>query len=361
MFTRTLRLCRAHWLACSILFLLTLGIGVNAVAFRHAWAMSHFVEGGVRTREPIALSFVEKASVLVTGVRLPKPINTRSPADEGLEFETLHFSSTDGVDLESWYIPTENPRGIILFFHGYGSCKMAHLTSASILRGKGYDCLLVDERGAGGSGGNFTTLGFLEAKDVAGAVQFARRLKPGLPCILLGTSMGAAASLRAVAIEKVNVDAVIVECPFDSLLATTKNRFSMMGLPTVPLAEFVSFLGRRCNFGDNTFAHRPMDYAKEVDVPTLQLHGEKDTRVTLTQLPGLRGACWPQGVRASTARTRILLAEPPTAWSEAIETFSTHISIRNKILRCRGPSSDRVAQAGRIAHNREHVESCRLL
>lgn len=288
MLTRWLRYCRAHWLACCLLLLLSLMVGINALAFRHAWAMTHFVPGATRTKEPDALSLTEKAWVLVAGVRLPKPINDRTPGDDGLSFETRRFHGTDGVDLEAWYVPAKSPRAIVLLFHGYGSGKMSQISSASILNDLGCDCLLVDFRGAGGSAGNRTSLGYLEANDVAGATRLARELQPRLPCVLLGTSMGAAASLRAVGVLGVDVDAMIVECPFDSLVSTAKNRFDMMGVPSFPFAELLVFWGG-VQLGEISHSHNPAEYARNVRVPVLQLHGEKDTRVTLPQARCVHG------------------------------------------------------------------------
>lgn len=263
--------------------------GVNWMAYQHAYAMSHFVHGGEKTARPEELSWLGKAKVLLTGVRLPRPTNSTTPAAIGLEFETWSFETDDGVTLESWLIPAAamderaaKGRGMALLFHGYGASKSSQLPAARILHDLGYECLLVDFRGSGGSAGDTTTLGYYEALDVAACVAFARKLKPDQPVIVLGTSMGAAATLRAVATQNVDVDAILLESPFDDMLATVGNRFGRMGLPPFPMAQLLVYWGGYQQ-GYDAFTHNPAEYASKVHIPTLHIHGENDTNVTQPQ------------------------------------------------------------------------------
>ena len=53
---------------------------VNAVAYMHAYRMTHFVEFGTRTAPPEKLSVVGKLGVLLTGVRFPRPTSSATPA-----------------------------------------------------------------------------------------------------------------------------------------------------------------------------------------------------------------------------------------------------------------------------------------
>ena len=78
---------------------------VNAVAFRHAWAMTHFAESGTRTAAPEQLGTWGKLRVLLNGVSLPRPVNDRTPAALGLEFEPVRFVSSAGLTLAAWRRP----------------------------------------------------------------------------------------------------------------------------------------------------------------------------------------------------------------------------------------------------------------
>src|SRR5207249_4139187 len=112
---------------------------------------------------------------------------------------------------------------------------------AKEFRELGYDTLLVDFRGAGGSDGNASTIGFLEANDVRAAVNFAKAKLAPKQTILYGQSLGALAILRAIATSDVQPDAIVLECPYDRLITTVSHRFHMMNLPAFGLAHLLVF------------------------------------------------------------------------------------------------------------------------
>ena len=154
----------------------------------------------------------------------------------------------------------------------------------------GCSLLLVDFRGAGGSSGQDTTLGFREADDVAASMKYAQAEWPNLRLALYGTSMGAAAVMRAVAEEGVHDDALILESPFNSLLDTTSNRFHSMGLPAFPSAQMLVIWGS-VQGGYNGFSNNPSEYAHAIDIPTLLMYGGRDPRVTPQQSRGYLTIC----------------------------------------------------------------------
>jgi alpha-beta hydrolase superfamily lysophospholipase len=258
-------------------------VGLNVSALLHARAMTHFSTGGARTAKPEALSFSEKVRALLLGVNIPRPENTSTPAFLDLPFETQTITEADGTVLEVWDIPAERPRGVVVLFHSYASSKSALLREARAFHDMGFAACLVDFRGSGGSSGNVTTVGVREADDVVAATAHAGVLAPDKPCILYGQSMGSAAILRALAVHDVKADAIVIECPFDRLESTVANRFTAMHLPAWPGAPLLVFWGGvQCGF--NGFDHNPADYARDVRVPVLLLHGSADPRVTPEQV-----------------------------------------------------------------------------
>ena len=255
-------------------------VSVNVLAFMQARAMTRFAETGERTRWPEQLSVLDRLTVLVLGVNIPRPVNKRTPADFDLSFETYRFKNGDGTPLEAWFLPGSNDRLVVALFHGYAASKSTLLTAARAFHQIGYATLLVDFYGSGGSSGSGTTIGVKEADDVAAAVEYTRRNWPDRKIVLYGISMGGAAVLRAVAANGAKPDAVIIEATFDSLRNTGKNRFQAMGLPGSPFAELLLFWGR-VQHGFNMFTHNPVDYARAVKLPALILHGEKDERTSI--------------------------------------------------------------------------------
>jgi len=267
--------------ACFALGLLLLAL--NGVAFMHAHAMTHFVVDGRRTPKPDKLSAVEKVKVLFTGVRVPKPVITDDPANHGLPFTNHRFAGPSDMEYEGWHIPCDHSRGLCILFHGYAGCKSSLLAEALAWQDLGYETFLVDFRGCGNSSGHTTTIGYHEADDVAAAFQYARRKLTQRPIVLYGQSMGAAAILRAVAFYDLQPRAVVLECPFDRMLSTAKNRFSVIGLPPFPFAHLLVF-GGGVQHGFSGFGHNPVDYAEQVVCPVLLMSGERDTRVTKEQV-----------------------------------------------------------------------------
>ncbi len=266
----------------SLILLLASFVALNVLAFRHAWSMTHFIPAGGWRRKPEVLTRIEKVRALIHGVRLCRPQLDQRPDAVGLAYETHSFAGTRGT-LEGWYVPHPSPSGLVLLFHAYNACKAKLLPEARGFHDLGWSCFLVDFPGCGGSSGNVTTVGFLEARDVGLALDHARQNWPGQPHVLFGQSMGAAAVLRALAVYRVEPDAVVLECPFDRLLSTVKARFRTMGVPPFPAAHLMVFWGG-LQQGYNAFRHNPVEYARRVKCPALLLYGEDDLRVSRLEI-----------------------------------------------------------------------------
>lgn len=266
----------------SIAALLSALASINVLAFMQARAMTSFVDGGARTAAPEQLGLLDRFTVLLSGVSIPRPSNKRTPSDLKLSFDTHRFSNGAGEMLEAWFLPGKSDRLIVTLFHGYAASKSTLLSTALAFHQLGYATLLVDFYGSGGSSGSGTTIGVEESADVAATLEYARRTWPERKIVLYGISMGGAAVLRAVAEHGVKADGLIIEATFDSLLNTGKKRFRAMGLPGSPFAELLLFWGGVQN-GFDAFAHNPADYARAVKQPALILHGENDERTTVQE------------------------------------------------------------------------------
>lgn len=269
------RLIRLLVLLAALGFLL-----LNLSAFMHAYRMTHFAPAGKRTRSPEELNRLEKAWVLLVGVTLPRPVSSSDPGSMGMAFERVSIEPSDGPRLAAWFIASPGRgRGTVLMFHGYGACKASQLAEARVLHEAGWDVLLVDSRGSGDSDGGEITLGYLEALDVAAARRWLREHQAaGRPVVLYGSSMGAAAVMRAIHSLAVQADGVVLECPFDRFLTTVRHRFRAMGVPPFPGAELLVFWGG-LQHGFLGFRHDPISYGDAISAPVLLLHGGKDRRV----------------------------------------------------------------------------------
>lgn len=244
---------------------------LNILAYLGAYMLTHFSSPGQ------------------FGLGLSRPISSKLPTDLGLEYTTQRIQIARSEWLETWLIPVEKstPRGTVILFPGNkGSKALQLLAPAQVFHSLGYDTLLVDFRGVGGSSGNTTTLGMREAQDVAVSVSYAQKSNLNRPLVLYGVSMGTSAILKAIADEKINPDALILEVPFARLLDAVSSRVKAISAPTFPLAELIVFWGG-IQHGFNGFIHNPVDYASQVKCPTLILHGKLDKWTTVTEINGI--------------------------------------------------------------------------
>jgi len=262
------------WLAGLLIIAVT---AANAVAFIHAYKFTHFTNKATRrTDDPEQLSVAARIGVLFTGIDNPRPTHKALPA---VPYETVWIKASQ--KLECWHIKSPTERGTVILFHGYAGEKSSLLERAAEFSKLGFSTLLVDFSGSGGSEGNGTSVGYNEAAEVKACMDYIQSIQTR-PVILFGTSMGAAAVLKAMKDYPLKPEALILECPFGSLYKTVCARFDMMGVPSFPMAGLLCFWGGVQN-GYWAFGHNPSTYAKAVHCPTLLLYGLKDERVTLDE------------------------------------------------------------------------------
>lgn len=259
-------------------------ITMNIVAFFHAYKFTHFsIDNSVKTNTPSRLTAFEKIRALAFGVNNPRPENDSFPK---IDFKTIVLQSNKKI--ECWYIPTsatdrlKHEKGTVVICHGYGGDKSSMLDKADIFDSLGYNVMLIDFMGAGGSEGNQTTIGYKEAKEVATVFEYLKQ-QGEKRIFLFGTSMGAVAIMRAIAKEKIAPESVILECPFGTMYETVCMRFKNMNAPCFPMAGLLVFWGGVQN-GYWAFDHNPQEYAKKINCRVLLLSGGKDKNVSLGEI-----------------------------------------------------------------------------
>jgi hypothetical protein len=85
----------------------------------------------------------------------------------GTPHENVTFTTSDGLRLDGWYVPSKNGAAVISFAGRKGPQKPARL-----LARHGYGVLLFDRRGEGESEGDPNTLGWAGNRDVKAAIAF---------------------------------------------------------------------------------------------------------------------------------------------------------------------------------------------
>jgi uncharacterized protein len=129
------------------------------------------------------------------------------PPQLGTDFEEVSFTSTDGLRLEGWYVPSKNGAAVISFPGRKGTQKPARM-----LAQHGYGVLLFDRRGEGESEGDPNSLGWRGTRDVEAAVSFLRSRPDVDPNRIggVGLSVGGEVMLQAAA-ETESLAAIVSE------------------------------------------------------------------------------------------------------------------------------------------------------
>lgn len=251
---------------------------MNFVAFFHAYKFTHFSENSIKKSDESAkLSMFGKLKTLAFGINNPRPKNDYYPKQK---YTTFTLNSNKKI--EYWSIKTAKPKGTIILFHGYGGQKASMLDKSDVFLKLGFNTMLVDFMGSGGSEGNQTTIGYLEAEQVKSCYEYLL-LNGKKNIYLMGTSLGAVAIMKALDDYQLKPKGIILECPFGTMYKTVCARFKTMGAPTFPMAGLLVFWGGVQN-GFWAFGHNPSEYAKNIHCPTLLLYGEKDPKVSRSEI-----------------------------------------------------------------------------
>ena len=246
---------------------------LNIIVTFHAYKFTHFSNKQVKRVNIGELSGADKLKTILFGVEDGRPADIEEP---GQTCETVYITSN--VKLQCWSIKADSAKGTVIIFHGYRGSKSSMIDRSDEFLKLGYNTLLVDFMGSGGSEGNSTTIGFKEAEEVKSAFDYVAA-KGEKHIFLFGTSMGAAAVMKAVHDYQLPATGLFLECPFGTMLKTVTVRVKAMGLHKFPTAYLLMFWGGIEN-GFWAFAHNPEEYARGIKLPVLLMYGEADNRVS---------------------------------------------------------------------------------
>ena len=138
--------------------------------------------------------------------------------------------------------------------------------------------------------------------------------------------------MTALSVHELDVTAAIVESIYDNTLNAIRNRFGSMGLPSFPSAELLGFWGG-AQLGAPIWVHNPRDYATDIEIPVLMLHGIDDPRATLEQAQRVYSALAGRKrfVEFPVAGHLALWDREPSIWNEEIARFLDSIEIASDV------------------------------
>ena len=122
------------------------------------------------------------------------------PGDFDLVAEDVSFSATDKLPLKGWYIGSDGVSlGTVIIAHGVNGNRSDMLSRAAFLVRDHYNTLLIDLRDHGESSGTYAGPGYMESRDIVGALNYLHSRGVDGNISVMGHSYGAVAALYAAA------------------------------------------------------------------------------------------------------------------------------------------------------------------
>ena len=192
-----------------------------------------------------------------------------TPAERGLKFEPVEFTSKDGTRLTGWFLPAVGQaKGTIVHCHGNAQNMTAHWLFAEFLPRKQFNLLVFDYRGYGKSEGSPARAGTIEDARAALDYVLSRRDVDPERVALFGQSLGGAIAVVAAAEDK-RVKALLIESAFSSYQSAAAH-----ALRSNPLTYLFSWPLSRALIRSG---RDPIDHIAAISPrPVLVIHGAAD-------------------------------------------------------------------------------------
>ncbi len=169
------------------------------------------------------------------------------------------IQTPDGNILKVFDFRHEEPAPYVIFFHGNAASSGHELPRAEFMHKRGFNVLLAEYRGYGGSSGNPSVQNILDDA----LVQFDWLKNHGAEKIFVaGHSLGTGPAIYLAANR--DVAAVALEAPYSQLVKAASDRYPLLPVHTL----FRNHLN-------------PVEFIKEVEEPLLILHGTDDRTISI--------------------------------------------------------------------------------
>jgi len=192
---------------------------------------------------------------------LPRPLDPQHEYSFEQNFEEFNLQTADGAVLNALYFPVDNPKGLILYYHGNAGNLDRWGRIVSYFPPQGYAVIVMDYRGYGKSQGKRNEQNL--RKDAL--LFYAHAKNRGFEdqnILVYGRSLGA--SLATYVASKENPSQLVLETPFYNLTDVAQHRF-----PFLPVQRLLKY-----RFPSNEFI-------KDVHCPVTIFHGTEDQVVPL--------------------------------------------------------------------------------
>ncbi len=295
----------------------------NISAALYAYKFTHVYNVSSPGNSGSSGNLITKTWRLFSGPRQFRSAITSFPT---FTYQTVKLSIGNTNFIDTWYARTDsNAKGTVILFHGIMGNKGMMIAEAGEFLLHGYHVMLVDFRAHGNSGGNTTTIGIRESKEVKAAYDHVAG-EGEKNIFLYGVSMGAVVVSKAISDFDLKPAGVFLDMPFASMQSHLRARLRSMGFEKFiekPFAFFVNFwMG--VERGIATFKYRTSNYVTAIHCPVLMQWGALDNIALRNETDEVYQAI------ASTKKKLViyehaghesLLQNDPAKWRTEVEQF----------------------------------------
>ncbi len=199
-------------------------------------------------------------------------------------YETINFTSRDGINLEGWYVEVNESSPVVIFVHGgyeNGKCKPEILLSASYLSKNNFNVFMIDLRNHGHSEvvSDYFYLGQKEYLDVLGAYDWLIEGKSYNPKSIGIVSISTYSLATTLAFDESEIGAMWLDSPIIDFPLLVGNELERLGFPRI-LASPAITMGERL-VGVSLEDRVPLEVASRAgDRPMYLVHGDSDVRIS---------------------------------------------------------------------------------
>lgn len=183
-------------------------------------------------------------------------------------FEELFLKTAEDVTINAIHFKTQNPKGVILYFHGNAGDLSRWGIIGEHFVSLNYDVFIMDYRTYGKSKGKLSEQGFYD--DAEFCYNYLLKSYTEEDIVLYGRSLGT--GIATFLASKYQPKQLILETPYYSILDVAKHRFPMFPVKTLLKYEFPS-----------------NEFITNVECPILMLHGTDDTVIPYSSAEKLKG------------------------------------------------------------------------
>ena len=157
----------------------------------------------------------------------------RTPGDLGLEYEDVFFTTSDGVRLHGWFIPSDSDTTIV-WLHGNAG-NIGHRVDNLLMVNRllGANVFIIDYRGYGRSEGAPSEKGLYRDAEAALAYLGSRPQTADDRLVFFGRSLGAAVAVELAT--RTAPHALILESPFTSIREMARLSYPFVPTPLLAL------------------------------------------------------------------------------------------------------------------------------